>query len=160
MVNTIQLVTFIKMKGTGEILGGYNPITWKSSDPHGYGKTADSFIFSFKYKDNFIKGATISNVEKTDYAICYNNRAGPYFGEDIVIFHDSNEFTDYNETFCRKRYYEKNIRDTENQFSIEDFEVFQIIKRQVRYDSNAIEELKKFFNYKINYHVEFNKLIF
>ncbi len=44
-------VTFIKVKGTEEILGGYNPLMWESSDK--WVKTKDSFIFSFKNKDNF-----------------------------------------------------------------------------------------------------------
>jgi len=53
MVNTIQLVTFIKMKGTGEILGGYNPIIWASSGGWSWSNTKDSFIFSFKNNEPF-----------------------------------------------------------------------------------------------------------
>src|SRR4051794_36729837 len=34
-------VTFIKVKGTEEILGGYNPLKWESSDT--WGRTRDSF---------------------------------------------------------------------------------------------------------------------
>ena len=34
------------MKGSDEIVGGYNPIAWKSGG--GFGTTKDSFIFSFK----------------------------------------------------------------------------------------------------------------
>src|SRR5205823_2210486 len=49
-------VTFIKVKGTEEILGGYNPLKWESSGP--WGKTSHSFIFSFKNKD--IKDGIIS----------------------------------------------------------------------------------------------------
>ena len=30
--NKLRTVTFIKVKGTEEIIGGYNPIIWKSSD--------------------------------------------------------------------------------------------------------------------------------
>src|ERR1043166_8623104 len=46
--NKQNTVTFIKVKGTEEIIGGYNPITWKSSNNGEWGKTKDSFIFSFK----------------------------------------------------------------------------------------------------------------
>src|ERR1043166_8304268 len=65
-------VTFIKVKGTEVILGGYNPIIWKSSDKDVWSKTKDSFIFSFKNKNNFIEDVIISNVKDADYAILYN----------------------------------------------------------------------------------------
>ena len=38
------------MKDSNEILGGYNPIIWKSNC--NFETTKDSFIFSFKNKDN------------------------------------------------------------------------------------------------------------
>src|SRR5581483_12153384 len=47
--NKYVTVTFIKVKGTDEILGGYNPIIWSSN--HGWRKTKDSFIFSFKNRN-------------------------------------------------------------------------------------------------------------
>ncbi|RGB21984.1 hypothetical protein C1646_724611 [Rhizophagus diaphanus] len=117
-------VTFIKVKGTEEILGGYNPIKWDSS---GWGKTKDSFIFS--YKNNFIKDIIISNVVDSEYALQCQTRLGPYFGSDIIIYNNSIESADYNNIRCRKYYYEKKIRDTEEKFSIEDYEVYQITRR-------------------------------
>jgi hypothetical protein len=30
--NQSHIVTIVKVKGSGEILGGYNPIEWKSAD--------------------------------------------------------------------------------------------------------------------------------
>jgi hypothetical protein len=116
-------ITFIKVKESKEILGGYNPIIWKTS--YIYGETKDSFIFSFK--SNSIKDAIISNVEKTDRAICNDPNSGPFFGYDIIIY--AHKSTSYNDIRYEKKYYEKRIRDTEGQFSIEDFEVFQITKR-------------------------------
>jgi len=41
-----RTVTIVKIKGSSEILGGYNPIEWKSD--YTWGVTKDSFIFSFK----------------------------------------------------------------------------------------------------------------
>ncbi|UZO05054.1 uncharacterized protein OCT59_025415 [Rhizophagus irregularis] len=114
-------VTFIKVKGTDEILGGYNPIIWKSS--RGWNKTKDSFIFSFK--NNNAKDAIISNVENTKCAIYHGNNNGPCFGDDIVIF-SSKESTNYSTIVCKKSYYEKKMRDKDGVFSIEDYEVFQI----------------------------------
>src|SRR5438045_6210617 len=43
--NQSRTVTIVKVKDSSEILGGYNPIKWKSDE--GYGTTKDSFIFSF-----------------------------------------------------------------------------------------------------------------
>jgi hypothetical protein len=123
--NKSNTVTFIKVKGSEEIIGGYNPLEWKSSAS--YGTTNDSFIFSFKNKNNF-NDAILSNVSNMDYAIVYDNSAGPYFGSDIIIW-GSDKFADYDKIRCREIFYEKKIRDSEDNFTIEDYEVFQIIKR-------------------------------
>src|SRR5436305_3631003 len=92
--NKHDTVTFIKVKKAKEILGGYNPLIWKSSDSHSgdWGKTKDSFIFSFK---NNIKNIIISNVEDKSHAIFYYNGCGPCFGNDISIqaWDESIEFT-------------------------------------------------------------------
>ncbi|GBC11577.2 BTB/POZ protein [Rhizophagus irregularis DAOM 181602=DAOM 197198] len=71
--------------------------------------------------------AIISNIEKTGHAIYYGNNRGPHFG-DIIICSNKGENTDYDYCCYKKRYYEKKIRDIEDKFSIEDYEVFQIIK--------------------------------
>jgi hypothetical protein len=118
-------VSFIKVKGTDEIIGGYNPLKWESSDT--WGETKDSFIFSFKSKNNFFKDAILSNVRDINYAVANHPECGPHFGDDLVIY-ASNESTDY-VACCEREYYEMKIRDTEDNFSIEDYEVFQIIKR-------------------------------
>jgi hypothetical protein len=116
-------VTFIKVKGTEEIIGGYNPLKWESS---GCGRTKDSFIFSFK--NNFIKDVIISSVVNTNCALQYHYKKGPSFGSDIIISSNS-ESTNYNNVWCRKCYYEKKIKDAEDQFLIEDYEVYQIAER-------------------------------
>ncbi|RGB22936.1 hypothetical protein C1646_729588, partial [Rhizophagus diaphanus] len=56
--NKPNTVTFIKIKGKEEIIGGYNPLIWKSYGK--WGETKDSFIFSFKNND--VKDSIISNV--------------------------------------------------------------------------------------------------
>ncbi|GES93550.1 hypothetical protein GLOIN_2v1868421 [Rhizophagus clarus] len=117
-------VTFVKVKGIEEILGGYNPLKWESISK--WGSTKDSFIFSFKNKN--IKDAILSKVKDTNYALDYSDKSGPTFGWDLVIF-SSYEFTDFDIIRCSMSCYEKRIRDTEEYFSIEDYEVFQIIKR-------------------------------
>ncbi|PKY34912.1 hypothetical protein RhiirB3_455093, partial [Rhizophagus irregularis] len=118
-------ITFIKVKGTEEIIGGYNPIIWRSSDT--WGETKHSFIFSFKEKD--IKSTIISNIKVTEHALNYGAERGPYFGADIIM-RATSESANYNGICCKNKFYEKKIRDTENTFSIEDYEVFQIKKRE------------------------------
>ncbi|POG69228.1 hypothetical protein GLOIN_2v1877698 [Rhizophagus irregularis DAOM 181602=DAOM 197198] len=114
-------VTFIKVKETEEILGGYNPIIWLSSSDLTYGKTKDSFIFSFKNKNNF-KDPIISNVKNIDYALNYHVKYGPCFGSSDLITYNSNEDMDYDTDYCNECHYEKKIRDAETRFSIEDYE--------------------------------------
>ncbi|EXX52769.1 hypothetical protein RirG_250030 [Rhizophagus irregularis DAOM 197198w] len=119
-----KTLTFIKIKGTEEVVGGYNPLTWESSESSGeWGETKESFIFSFKNKN--IKNAIISNVKKTECAILYNSIGGPLFGSDIIV-KASSESAVYDIIWCRKLYYEKKIRETTDPFFIEDYEVFQI----------------------------------
>ena len=76
--NKPYTVTFIKVEGTEEILGGYNPLEWDSSND--WGETEDSFIFSFKSNNNFLKNAILSKVEDAEYAIANFPDHGPQFG--------------------------------------------------------------------------------
>ncbi|GBC09465.1 hypothetical protein RclHR1_00890001 [Rhizophagus clarus] len=69
-------VTFVKVKDSEEIIGGYNLLRWGSS-LRTYAKTKFSFIFSFKSKDNY-KDMIFSNVKNPDKAIWFEDRAGPY----------------------------------------------------------------------------------
>jgi hypothetical protein len=124
--NIPKTVTFIKVKGTDEILGGYNPIIWKANGS--WGETKDSFIFSFKYKNGLCKDRIISNVKETSYAFYYSTCRGPSFGDGDLKLCGNTRTKDYDEIYCKQKCYEKKIRDTEDKFSIEDYEVFQIIK--------------------------------
>ncbi|EXX56713.1 uncharacterized protein OCT59_029095 [Rhizophagus irregularis] len=131
--NIPHTVTFIKVKETEEILGGYNPLVWKSHKNGELGKTKDSFIFSFKSKNNF-KDPILSHVKNTDCAVAYHNGHGPTFDTDLFLCaRVSDGLKEYNfnrcKYWCKQRCYEKKIRDTEDQFLIEDYEVFQIIER-------------------------------
>ncbi|UZO25405.1 uncharacterized protein OCT59_017671 [Rhizophagus irregularis] len=122
--NKTCTITFIKLKGTEEIIGGYNPLVWKS--PGFINKTKDSFIFSFKSKNNF-KDPIFSRVKNMDEALVNQNYCGPSFGEDLYISVSDDNTKEYNYNECKQCSYEKKIRDTEDYFSIEDYEVFQII---------------------------------
>jgi len=125
--NIPNTVTFIKVKGTEEIIGGYNPIIWKSSND--WGETSDSFIFSFKNKHiPIFKDAIISNVNNTSRAINHRCIYGPYFGHDLVII-SYNKAKEYEKILCNKSSYKKEIRDINDQFLIKDYEVYQIIRK-------------------------------
>ena len=124
--NKSYIVTFIKVKGAEEILGGYNPLGWDSS--RSWGVTKDSFIFSFKSKNKFFKDAILSKVADADKAIVKDSRVGPCFGHDLIMGTMNNKPTTNYDIICyRKDYYEKIIRNTEGEFYIEDYEVFQVI---------------------------------
>ncbi|RGB40378.1 TLD-domain-containing protein [Rhizophagus diaphanus] len=114
--NQAHTVIIIKVKDSNEVLGGYNPIGWKSDYSSVYNK--DCFIFSFK-KNSYIlsraKGGKINAI--------YNNpHRGPSFGVDLTLW--GNNF--YNHSYCLKFCYEKAIRDVDCEFSVEEYEVFKL----------------------------------
>ncbi|GBC11614.2 BTB/POZ protein [Rhizophagus irregularis DAOM 181602=DAOM 197198] len=101
-----------------EIFCGYNPLKWESTNSY-YGKTAD--------RNMHIKNI-ISKVKDKNYAIFYKYEHGPQFGGDIVMS-SSNEFKDYEKISYQQDDYERKLIDSEGEFSMEDYEVFQIIKK-------------------------------
>jgi hypothetical protein len=113
------------VKDSNGVLGGYNPIVWKSS---GYSITKDSFIFSFLNKEN-IKDYIISRVKDEKYAINNTSIFGPSFGAgDLILRGGTNYNFKNNKNNCKNNSYEKIIRKTEGAFSVEEYEVFQIMK--------------------------------
>ncbi|RIA86068.1 hypothetical protein C1645_829829, partial [Glomus cerebriforme] len=121
-------VTFIKVKGTEEIIGGYNPLIWKGPlINYEWGITKDSFIFSFKSKDDF-KDPILSYVKDMNQAVLYFYTCGPNFGDcDIEIYSNNDNSKEYNFIRCKQLNYEKKIRSTDQQFLIEDYEEKQLI---------------------------------
>ncbi|RHZ81905.1 hypothetical protein Glove_117g82 [Diversispora epigaea] len=104
-------ILVMKVKGTNEILGGYNPLAWNNSNiKNKWMETNDSFIFSLKM---------------------YQHRYGPYFGYDFYMRSlNSNNFTIDNDCFYEYGgCYEKTIRSSQNCFSIVDYEIFKIVKK-------------------------------
>ncbi|PKC57453.1 hypothetical protein RhiirA1_498157, partial [Rhizophagus irregularis] len=119
-------VAVVKVKNSNEIIGGYNPIEWKN-DERSYGITKDSFIFSFENADN-IEKYVLSRVKDEKFAIFNLRSCGPLFGEygeDFAVWGDNF----YNKSYCKKRSYEKKIRNTDSCFSVEEFEVFKLLKK-------------------------------
>ncbi|GBB97309.1 hypothetical protein RclHR1_29600002 [Rhizophagus clarus] len=93
-------VTIIKVKGNNQILGGYNPVEWKSE--RNYVATKNSFIFSFENDDDINKH-TLSRVMNENYAIFNDRTYGPSFGGADLILRGGNGH-------CIKDSYMKQIR--------------------------------------------------
>ncbi|EXX57599.1 uncharacterized protein OCT59_024787 [Rhizophagus irregularis] len=120
-----RTIVVAKVRGSNEILGGYNPIAWKTVDR--YNNTKSSFIFSFNnnnINDNYILSRIIDNR----HAIDNRSYHGPSFGNgDLIIWGlDIDAFSHYCSS-CKSSY-EKSIRETDDRFSVEEYEVFQLMK--------------------------------
>ena len=135
-----KTVLVTKVKGTDEILGGYNPFAWDNTYsgliPDGkWMETKDSFIFSLK--NGNIQNSILSRVKNTRYAI--NNvsknsqtKLGSYFG-DFWMYSDKSDFTLDDVSYCRSYgcYYEKPIRSSSSCFPIINYEVFKIVRKTI-----------------------------
>ncbi|PKY19231.1 hypothetical protein RhiirB3_523359 [Rhizophagus irregularis] len=115
-------VSIIKVKNSNEILGGYNPIEWKSE--RGYGVTNDSFIFSFESVDS-IEKHILSHVKNEQFAVFNLRDCGPLFGE----YGDDLTIKGLDKSYSNKRSYKKRIRKIEDRFFAKEYEVFQIMKK-------------------------------
>ncbi|CAI2175558.1 2920_t:CDS:2 [Funneliformis geosporum] len=115
-------VVIAKVKGTNEILGGYNPLIWESRTNKSYSHTSDSFIFSFTFMN--LKDVVLSRINKPDSAVLLYEKYGPSFGDDLTIL--------FRGTVCysKKDDYEKSIRSETDcfEFELEDYEVYEVLQ--------------------------------
>ncbi|KAG9295297.1 hypothetical protein G9A89_021228 [Geosiphon pyriformis] len=121
-------VSVIKVKGTGQVIGGYNPQSWHSRGELIDGKR--SFIFSLG--DGKAENAKLSKFIG-GYGPYGEPNHGPYFGISNLFFY-GNDLKSSLVGYCEKTTdYELAIMPrSENQrvnFSLEEYEVFQILKR-------------------------------
>ncbi|RHZ81566.1 hypothetical protein Glove_117g105 [Diversispora epigaea] len=124
-----RTVVVIKVKGTDEILGGYNPLAWDNSNTNGYKWIETIYSFIFSLKNGNIEKSILSRVKNPRNAILNiekgrQNEFGPNFGNCLYLRSHSNNFTLDND--C---YYEKLIRSLTYNFSIVDYEVFKIVRK-------------------------------
>ncbi|CAG8486487.1 10034_t:CDS:2 [Acaulospora colombiana] len=129
-----NIVVIIKIHGTDEIIGGYNPIGWNKRESQsrfsrnsGFTITRMSFIFALK--DDAIQDSIVSRVKHVSSAI-YNGAPsgyGPSFGSsDLNMI---GNFKKDKKCFCiHNSYsaYEKAIRDTKESFSVDEYEIFSL----------------------------------
>ncbi|CAB4438908.1 unnamed protein product [Rhizophagus irregularis] len=98
----------VNMKGTEEIIGGCNPSVWKSVGD--YSKAKDSFVFTFKSKDNF-KDSILSYIKDHNKALYFCSNYGPTFDDDLDIYvEDGYDNKNYNFIRCKQKSYEKKIK--------------------------------------------------
>ncbi|RIA87276.1 hypothetical protein C1645_827985 [Glomus cerebriforme] len=79
-------IVIIKIKGSEQIIGGYNPFEW---EPSGRNKsTTNSFIFSFTDRNN-TQTAKVS-YSNGSFSVCCHSTSGPIFGNYFYCY--NNEF--------------------------------------------------------------------
>ncbi|GBC38718.2 hypothetical protein GLOIN_2v1473716 [Rhizophagus irregularis DAOM 181602=DAOM 197198] len=117
--NKAKTITIAKVKGTSEILGGYNPLIWESKDNFEYSESNESFIFSFTFMN--LNDVILSRVINHHRAFSSNVEYCICFGDDFYIGAGAIGY-------CDKLNYEKGLRPEKGFFDLEEYEVFQIIK--------------------------------
>ncbi|RHZ80990.1 hypothetical protein Glove_130g134 [Diversispora epigaea] len=131
-----RTVVVAKVKGTDEIVGGYNPLAWDNTyngEANDWMKTKDSFIFSLK--NGNLRNSILSRVIETEHAIRHSSIMeqkfqGPYFGYGFCLYSNYSNFTldSTNISHNYSDYYEKRIRPS-NYFSINNYEVFKVVRK-------------------------------
>ncbi|RHZ44358.1 hypothetical protein Glove_736g10 [Diversispora epigaea] len=127
----IGTIVIVKVAGTDEILGGYNPLAWGNSTYGTYMETKDSFIFSLK--NETIQNSILSRVKNKSRALLYfssdsQKNCGPRFGNyEFSLGSNFSDFTQDKECWCvygsnYTCYYKKPIRTTNERFSIINYE--------------------------------------
>ncbi|KAG9296742.1 hypothetical protein G9A89_001374 [Geosiphon pyriformis] len=121
-------VVILKIHGTGQLIGGYNPIPWGCVD-QGWISTKQSFLFSLGDGVN-LANLTHSRVQKAECAIHENPYRGPKFGySDFVMGLSGHAFNEPDSCLCQRRQYDKNIVEIEDLFHADEYEVFQVISK-------------------------------
>ncbi|KAF0395168.1 kelch-like protein 17 [Gigaspora margarita] len=120
-------LTILREKHSGEILGGFNPLNWHSMVAGSYSPTDSSFIFSLGDKV-FCFDRVLSQIIDRNKAIYQNGNYGPCFGggeSDLRLF--GYNFNEDIRCRCVKTSYQNKIRNNEDEFCIDELEVFQVI---------------------------------
>ncbi|RIB05258.1 hypothetical protein C2G38_2253909 [Gigaspora rosea] len=133
-----NIILIIKVNGTDEILGGYNPIGWnkKGSESGKFNSCNECFIFSLN--NGIIQDSILSRVKKPKFAIYNRESYGPCFGGSLGSYSGVNfdlAMKEKDPCYCKYNSYEKSIRDapvdenSKSNFAVEEYEIFQIHKK-------------------------------
>lgn len=131
-------ITLFKVNNSKHVIGGYNPLSWGSTNSWRY--TRDSFIFQFNidYKKKMVAKLGRVIPACSQYAINDSQYHGPCFGDGDLWIND--EFNLAGNCSCNKESYEQSVGDMFHReswdswngkngtFAVEDYEVFQVIK--------------------------------
>lgn len=122
-------VVIMKIAGTGEVIGGFNPENWKGGFFGNWVKSMDSFIFSLGVESENLKNSKLSRIKKNHsrMAVFSADVRGPCFGNRDLWMSNYNNLS--KGCSSRNSYYEKNLIDSQ-EFDLEDYEVFQIFHQQ------------------------------
>ena len=71
-------IVIAKVTNSEQIIGGYNPLQWDSSNS--YKSTNDSFIFSFTDRNN-IQTEKVGYCNNNQYSVYCGKSSGPRFGD-------------------------------------------------------------------------------
>ncbi|CAI2163728.1 17507_t:CDS:2 [Funneliformis geosporum] len=120
-------IMIAKMKNEDALIGGYNPFDWKPYTSYqniggSWKETGDSFLFSFASKNS--RNGNIARVTNKIHAVSYVTKYGPCFGggwdlaieKDLIISYKASSYSGNN--FL-----------SSNNYHLEDYEVFQVIKK-------------------------------
>ncbi|RIB12034.1 hypothetical protein C2G38_2259319 [Gigaspora rosea] len=130
-----NVIVVMKVKGTDEILGGYNPIGWEKPSSDMIVKYCNnSFIFSLK--NSIIRTSILCNAKEPEYAIECNREYGPIFGHKPCSLVMRDYFNE--DEMCCWYYqseYEQGLMYNEASFfSVDEYEIFQISKRSQKFN--------------------------
>ncbi|PKY22075.1 hypothetical protein RhiirB3_435881, partial [Rhizophagus irregularis] len=113
----------VKIKGTNQIVGGYNPLDWDGGPA--YKNTQDSFIFIFDDYRDINNTGKIGRVTDASRAVGCNHQWGPIFGNGYdIAMHPDNQNNKWSSK--PKSYPNLNIPES---FEIDDYEAFQVVKK-------------------------------
>jgi hypothetical protein len=115
-------IVVVKIENSEQIVGGYNPLFWDSSNSNK--TTRDSFIFSFLNKNNLQSANVVYSNGGIQPIQCYSY-CGPIFGccDLYINYNDNPNVWGSNCTNC---YPTLNLPSSMN---LVDYEVFQVIKK-------------------------------
>ena len=87
-------IVVVKIKDSEQIVGGYNPLFWDSSN--GDKATYDSFLFSFTNRNN-LHSAKVSYSNGNRYSIgCYSDIGPSFSGVHHLYFYNGHLYNNYN----------------------------------------------------------------
>ncbi|EXX57690.1 hypothetical protein RirG_204860 [Rhizophagus irregularis DAOM 197198w] len=129
-------IIVVKIQNSEHMVGGYNPLFWDSSNSNK--STKDSFIFSFTDRNN-LQTAKVGYIKDGRYenAVYSSQNYGPRFGggHDLWQF---NNLNNNNNTWGINNPYsyskidtpeEYNINSSYKIFNMENYEVFQVVRK-------------------------------